>query len=204
MPAMVAFSLRLNDVFLGFLVIYLYTSHTSAQKVALVLSANCAVITSVDFVRLRNPRFARFYERTLGFLMRDSEKVCGSVMSVVFSGCLCKWGQTKTNGVIWYLLGCIFVLALYPQDIAVVSILMYVFPPTLALQLTHRINCSSSLAFVDGTAYPGAIPPRPSSVDFGGGIPHAFHDPSSFLGPPYASLRASHRANPSQVSSPVL
>ena len=34
--------------------------------------------------------------------------------------------QQKTNGVIWYLLGCIFVLAFYPEDIAVVSILMCV------------------------------------------------------------------------------
>lgn len=62
-------------MYAGFLVIYLYTSHTSAQKVALVLSGTCAIITSVDFVRLRNAKFARFYESVLGFLMRDSEKV---------------------------------------------------------------------------------------------------------------------------------
>jgi hypothetical protein len=34
--------------------------------------------------------------------------------------------QKHTNGVIWYIVGVIFVLALYPLDLAVLSILMYV------------------------------------------------------------------------------
>jgi dolichol kinase len=32
--------------------------------------------------------------------------------------------QKHTNGVIWYIVGVIFVLALYPLDLAVLSILM--------------------------------------------------------------------------------
>lgn len=62
--------------FAGFLVIPLYTSHTSPRRVVQVLSVAGAVISSVDYVRLRSPRFAVIYEKFLGFLMRESEKVC--------------------------------------------------------------------------------------------------------------------------------
>jgi diacylglycerol kinase (CTP) len=31
--------------------------------------------------------------------------------------------KTKLNGVIWYLIGVIFVLSVYPRDVAVISIL---------------------------------------------------------------------------------
>ena len=48
--------------------------------------------------------------------------------------------QQKTNGVIWYLLGCIFVLAFYPEDIAVVSILMYVHNTLLCSHMTFNLN----------------------------------------------------------------
>lgn len=62
--------------FVGFLVIPLYTTHTSPRRVVQVLSVAGAVISSVDYVRLRSPRFAVIYEKFLGFLMRESEKVC--------------------------------------------------------------------------------------------------------------------------------
>ncbi|KAL5520671.1 DGK1 [Sanghuangporus sanghuang] len=89
---------------IGFLVVYLYKAHVSASTVAVVLSGACTLIASVDFVRLRSRQFAAVYEKIVGFLMRESEK-------------------DKINGVIWYLLGCIFVLKFYPEDIATVSIL---------------------------------------------------------------------------------
>jgi len=98
---------------IGFFVIPLYTSHTSPALVVKNLSAALGVIALVDVVRLRSPRFASIYETYLGFLMRDSEK-------------------KKINGVIWYLCGCIFVLSLYPIDIAVVSILILSWCDTTA------------------------------------------------------------------------
>ncbi|KLO15529.1 hypothetical protein SCHPADRAFT_824523 [Schizopora paradoxa] len=98
---------------IGFFVIPLYTTNTSPTTVAKNLSAALGVITLVDIVRLRSSRFASIYEKFLGFLMRDSEK-------------------KKINGVIWYLCGCIFVLALYPADIAVVSILILSWCDTTA------------------------------------------------------------------------
>ena len=36
--------------------------------------------------------------------------------------------RKKINGVIWYMVGVIFVLGLYPRDVAVVSVLTRVFP----------------------------------------------------------------------------
>lgn len=52
---------------------------------------------------------------------------------------------------IWYLLGVIFVLSVYPVDVAVVSILMYVFHflPRLTVVLNDTLH---SLAFADTAA----------------------------------------------------
>jgi diacylglycerol kinase (CTP) len=59
----------------GFFTLWLWRGG-SARRVVLALSGALGVIAPVDAVRLRAPRFARFYERCLGFLMRESEKVC--------------------------------------------------------------------------------------------------------------------------------
>ncbi|TDL14998.1 hypothetical protein BD410DRAFT_733364 [Rickenella mellea] len=98
---------------IGFLVLPLYISHSSVHVVIVYLSVAFAVIGITDIIRLRYPSVARTYERFLGFLMRDSEK-------------------NSTNGVIWYLLGAIIVLSLYPLDIAVVSILILSWCDTAA------------------------------------------------------------------------
>lgn len=62
----------------GFLVVPLYISHTPPQHVIFYLSTALAVIIPADFIRLRYPTFAKTYEKFLGFLMRESEKVRGS------------------------------------------------------------------------------------------------------------------------------
>ncbi|KAI0923066.1 hypothetical protein AcV5_009890 [Taiwanofungus camphoratus] len=98
---------------IGFLTLYLYVSRGSPRAVVVVLSAGLAVIAPLDILRFRSPGFERLYERCVGFLMRESEK-------------------TSTNGVIWYLIGVIFVLAVYPIDIAVVSILILSWADTAA------------------------------------------------------------------------
>lgn len=69
-----------------------------------VLSAGLAWVLVMDFFRLRYHGFAETWEGYFGFLMRESER-------------------DKINGVVWYLVGVIFVLGVYPRDIAVVSIL---------------------------------------------------------------------------------
>jgi len=81
-----------------------------------VISLGAALVTVIapaDIIRLHSPRFERVYERCLGFLMRESEK-------------------KSTNGVIWYILGVVFVLVLVPLDIAVVSILILSWADTNA------------------------------------------------------------------------
>jgi len=55
--------------------------------------------------------------------MRESEKVNPTCFdSPRFL--LTRFLKKSTNGVIWYILGVVFVLAFFPLDIAVVSILM--------------------------------------------------------------------------------
>lgn len=63
----------------GFFTAYLYVSQSSSRTVVLVLWTALAVIVPADLLRLRYPRFERVYERFLGFLMRDSEKVCALI-----------------------------------------------------------------------------------------------------------------------------
>lgn len=65
----------LMDIVLGFVSLYLWTSHGSPQRVVVALSTALAVIIPADLLRLNSTRFARVYERGLGFLMRESEKV---------------------------------------------------------------------------------------------------------------------------------
>lgn len=69
-----------------------------------ILGTGLVTVTLVDVLRLNFPAFAEVWESYLGFLMRESER-------------------DKVNGVIWYLIGVVFVLSAYPRDVAVVSIL---------------------------------------------------------------------------------
>jgi diacylglycerol kinase (CTP) len=55
--------------------VYLYISEGDVKIIVLVLWTALAVIVPADILRLRYPRFERIYERFLGFLMRESEKV---------------------------------------------------------------------------------------------------------------------------------
>lgn len=59
----------------GFLTLYLYLSHGSPRPVVVTLSSALAIIVPADALRLNNTAFERLYERCLGFLMRESEKV---------------------------------------------------------------------------------------------------------------------------------
>lgn len=69
---------RLCCVFVlaGFVTLYLYSTHGSPHYVVIVLSMALAVIVPADILRLNSPAFERVYERCVGFLMRESEKVC--------------------------------------------------------------------------------------------------------------------------------
>ena len=106
----------------GFLTLYLYSSGKSPRIVVYALGLALPVIILGDVLRLRSPRFEAGYERVLGFLMRESEKVNFFDQDVWIIDLFVH--QRTTNGVIWYIIGVMFVLCVYPLDIAVVSILM--------------------------------------------------------------------------------
>jgi hypothetical protein len=64
-----------DSLFSGFVTLYLYASHGSAERVVVMLSSAMVIIVPADILRLNYPPFERSYERFLGFLMRESEKV---------------------------------------------------------------------------------------------------------------------------------
>ncbi|GFZ48309.1 DAG kinase 1 [Saitozyma sp. JCM 24511] len=99
---------------IGFFTLFL--NHLNPPTVApllVVLSTALVSVFTIDLARLRFPAFAELWEVYLGFLMRESER-------------------QKINGVVWYLVGVIFVLSFYPRDVAVVSILTLSWSDTTA------------------------------------------------------------------------
>ncbi|WWC65488.1 uncharacterized protein I303_108106 [Kwoniella dejecticola CBS 10117] len=99
---------------IGFLTLFLnYVNPPTLKPLITVLSSALLTVTITDFFRLRFPLFAEIWESYLGFLMRESER-------------------NKINGVVWYLVGVIWVLGLYPRDVAVVSILTLSWSDTTA------------------------------------------------------------------------
>lgn len=67
--------------FQGFFTLYLYVSEGDVRTIILVLWMALAVIVPADFLRFRFKGFARTYEKLLGFLMRESERVRDSQLS---------------------------------------------------------------------------------------------------------------------------
>lgn len=64
-----------DSFFSGFVTLYLYASHGSPGRVVAMLSSAMLIIVPADILRLNYPPFERSYERVVGFLMRESEKV---------------------------------------------------------------------------------------------------------------------------------
>lgn len=58
------------------------TPSISPRSVTTVLWGTLAVIGTADVIRLRNPAVERVYERLLGFLMRESERVRSNCLRV--------------------------------------------------------------------------------------------------------------------------
>ncbi|WFD36868.1 diacylglycerol kinase (CTP) [Malassezia cuniculi] len=90
---------------IGFVVLYLYFQHVDLDKIVRVLFYMFLFVSSADLLRLNVPAFERIYEFVLGFLMREGEK-------------------ERVNGVVFYLLGVIVALKLFPEDIGCISIII--------------------------------------------------------------------------------
>ena len=77
--------------------------------------------------------------------------------------------QKQTNGVIWYILGVVFVLSQYPLDVALVSVLMCVnIHPTLltcfTLLLLNSLSWADTAASTFGRLWGRHTRPLPSRV----------------------------------------
>ena len=89
----------------GFLVLYLHASHPpTLTPLLLILSLALLIITLTDILRTHSRPLNLIYIKIFGGMMRKSE-------------------ERGWNGVIWYLMGCIWTLGVYPRDVAVVSVL---------------------------------------------------------------------------------
>ena len=86
----------------GFLTWYLYASDGNPRVVVYALSLALLVIVPADIVRLNSDRFEWLFERVLGFLMRESEKVrvlcLISVISPHVKLYLCRKARTASFG----------------------------------------------------------------------------------------------------------
>ncbi|KAK0555565.1 Diacylglycerol kinase [Tilletia horrida] len=98
---------------IGFLVLHLYLSHSDLDGIVRGLSYFLGIVLTADVIRLNSPPFERLYEKVLGFLMRETEK-------------------TRCNGVVFYLIGTIVTLRLFPEDIACVGIMTLSWADTAA------------------------------------------------------------------------
>jgi diacylglycerol kinase (CTP) len=121
-------------VSIGFMTLRFYTHGIQTTAITPWLLGALIPIASVDLLRHRFPEFNRFYVRCLGALMRETE-------------------VDGYNGVIWYLLGALIALQLYPKDIGVMSVLLLSWCDTAAStfgrlygRYTIRLRRGKSLA----------------------------------------------------------
>ncbi|KAG0636723.1 hypothetical protein HOY80DRAFT_1011087 [Tuber brumale] len=125
---------KLLHVSIGFVVLYLYRTGRQPIHITPPLTAALIPIASADLLRFYSPSFNQLYIRLLGALMRESE-------------------VTGWNGVVWYLVGTITVLSIFPKDVATLSILLLSWCDTAAStfgrawgRYTPRIRRGKSLA----------------------------------------------------------
>jgi diacylglycerol kinase (CTP) len=121
-------------VSIGFLTIYFYMTGTQTSQIHPYLLAMLIPIAATDLIRHRNAAINRFYIKTWGALMRETE-------------------VDGYNGVIWYLMGAWIALRFFPKDIGVVSVLLLSWCDTAAStfgrlygRYTPRVRKGKSLA----------------------------------------------------------
>ncbi|KAJ5105977.1 hypothetical protein NUU61_003324 [Penicillium alfredii] len=128
---------KLLHVSIGFITLHLYSRGIQTLQITPVLFSALVPIAVTDLVRHRSEKVNRFYIRSLGALMRETE-------------------VSGYNGVIWYLLGAYTVLRFFPKDVGVMGVLLLSWCDTAAStfgrlygRYTPRLRPGKSLA---GTA----------------------------------------------------
>lgn len=89
---------------IGLITTGLYVAGVQINQVTPVLIAMVIPIASIEVVRLTSSATNKLYIKVVGPLMRESEK------------------NGQINGVIWYLVGLIFVFMYFPKDICLLSV----------------------------------------------------------------------------------
>ncbi|KAK5005609.1 hypothetical protein LTR28_007500 [Elasticomyces elasticus] len=122
-------------VSIGFLTLQLYLRGAQPSDIHPVLLTLLIPVAATDVFRHKYPPFNRFYIRSLGFLMRESE------------------AHDKYNGVIFYLFGAWACMRFAPKDVGVLSILLLSWCDTAAStfgrlwgRYTPRVRKGKSLA----------------------------------------------------------
>ncbi|EEA27063.1 Diacylglycerol kinase [Talaromyces marneffei ATCC 18224] len=104
---------KLLHVSIGFVALAFYRRGTQTFEITPWLLSALVPIAATDLLRHRYERVNRFYIRSLGALMRESE-------------------VKGYNGVIWYLLGAFIVLRAFPKDVGVMGVLLLSWCDTAA------------------------------------------------------------------------
>ncbi|VVT57286.1 uncharacterized protein SAPINGB_P005642 [Magnusiomyces paraingens] len=119
---------------IGFLTLWLYAVGIQFSQVTPILMAILVIVLSSDLIRFRWPAFNEIYISVLGPLMRQKE-------------------INSYNGVIFYLIGLIFVFSFFPKDVSLISLLLLSWADTAAStfgraygHLTPKIGNGKSLA----------------------------------------------------------
>ncbi|KAJ5625711.1 hypothetical protein N7510_002020 [Penicillium lagena] len=136
---------KLLHVSIGFLTLSLYTRGVQTLQITPVLFTALVPIAATDFVRHRSEKVNKFYVRSLGALMRETE-------------------VSGYNGVIWYLLGAYAVLRFFPKDVGVMGVLLLSWCDTAAStfgrlwgRYTPNLRPGKSLAGTTAAWFVGVI-----------------------------------------------
>ncbi|KAK9455466.1 cytidylyltransferase family-domain-containing protein [Dipodascopsis uninucleata] len=136
---------KILHVSIGFLTMGLYYKGVALSQVTPILIFLLVSIVSLDLLRFNSPKFSNIYIKSFGFLMRESE-------------------VNKLNGIVYYLLGLIFVFMLFPKDISVLSVFLLSWADTAAStfgrafgHLTPKFFRNKSLAGSGAAFFTGVI-----------------------------------------------
>lgn len=122
---------------IGVVTLWLYTLGVNQQQLVVPLLALFAVIFANDYLRLHNPELNAKIVSAFWFVIRPSE-------------------VHQYNGVLWYLVGLVFVFAVAPKDISLMSVLLLSWADTAASTFGRQFG-KYTPKFANGKSVAGSI-----------------------------------------------
>lgn len=118
----------------GLFTVWLYASGYNQRQLVVPLAVMATMCFAQEFIRFRNPQFNQWFQKTYGFMMRDSEK-------------------SQYNGILFFLVGVILTSAFLPKDLAVMCNFFLSWADTSALffgrmfgRYTPKVSANKSIA----------------------------------------------------------